>query len=107
MKGEVLKGHVDLLLLAAVEAGPAHGYAIIRTLRERTGEVLSLPEGTLYPALQRLQAAGLLSSSWSTVDGRRRRVYELTTAGREALERERSAWGTFARAVESAIEPAS
>lgn len=107
MKGDVLKGHVDLLLLAAVEAGPAHGYAIIKTLRERTGEVLSLPEGTLYPALQRLQAAGLLSSSWSTVDGRRRRVYELTAAGREALERERFAWGTFARAVESAIEPAS
>lgn len=107
MKGDILKGHVDLLLLAAVEAGPAHGYAIIKTLRERTGEVLSLPEGTLYPALQRLQAAGLLSSSWSTVDGRRRRVYELTSAGREALERERLAWGTFARAVESAIEPAS
>ena len=54
MKGEVLKGHVDLLLLAALEGGPAHGYAIIKTLRERTGEALNLPEGTLYPALQRL-----------------------------------------------------
>jgi DNA-binding PadR family transcriptional regulator len=107
MKGEVLKGHVDLLLLAAVEAGPAHGYAIIKTLRERTDAVLNLPEGTLYPALQRLQSGGLLHSSWSTVDGRRRRVYELTDAGREALRRERSDWGTFARAVESAIEPAS
>jgi transcriptional regulator len=107
MKGEVLKGHVDLLLLAAVEAGPAHGYAIIKTLRERTGEVLNLPEGTLYPALQRLQAAGLLESSWSIVEGRRRRVYELTAEGRAALERERSEWGTIARAVESAIEPAS
>lgn len=107
MKGEILKGHVDLLLLAAVEAGPAHGYAIIKRLRERTGEVLSMPEGTLYPALQRLQAAGLLDSNWSTVEGRRRRVYELTAAGRAALERERSRWSVFARAVQSAIEPAS
>jgi DNA-binding PadR family transcriptional regulator len=107
MKGEVLKGHVDLLLLAALEAGPAHGYAVIKTLRERTREVVNLPEGTLYPALQRLQSAGLLDSSWSKVEGRRRRVYQLTAAGRAALEEERSAWGTFARAVESAIEPAS
>lgn len=107
MKGDVLKGHVDLLLLAALDAGPAHGYAVIKTLRERTGEVVNLPEGTLYPALQRLQSAGLLDSSWSVVDGRRRRVYELTAAGRDALKKERSAWGTFTRAVESAIEPTS
>lgn len=106
MKGEILKGHVDLLLLAALESGPAHGYAVIRTLRDRTDEALTLPEGTLYPALQRLQAAGLLESSWSTVDGRRRRVYELTPAGREALAAERAEWGAFAAAVESAIDPA-
>lgn len=105
MKGEVLKGHVDLLLLAALDSGPAHGYAIIRTLRERTGEVLNLPEGTLYPALQRLHNAGLLQGAWSTVGGRRRRVYELTPAGREALAHQRTQWGAFAQAVESVIEP--
>ena len=105
MKGEVLKGHVDLLLLAALEGRPAHGYAIIKMLRERTGEALNIPEGTLYPALQRLHNAGLLQGDWSTVDGRRRRVYELTPSGREALAHERSRWGAFTRAVESAIEP--
>ena len=107
MKGEVLKGHVDLLLLAALEPGPAHGYAIIKTLKKRTGDALNLPEGTLYPALQRLQTAGLLVSDWSTVGGRRRRIYELTAAGSEALVTERSHWGEFAKAVESAIEPVS
>ena len=107
MKGEVLKGHVDLLLLAALDGGPAHGYAIIKTLRERTGDALNIPEGTLYPALQRLHNAGLLQGDWSTVDGRRRRVYELTAEGCEALAHERDAWGAFTRAVGSAIEPTS
>jgi PadR family transcriptional regulator PadR len=105
MKGEVLKGHVDLLLLAALEGGRAHGYAIIRELRQKTGEALNLPEGTLYPALQRLQTAGLLRSEWSTTDGRRRRVYELTADGEAALKHERSEWGAFAKAVQSAIKP--
>lgn len=107
MRGEVLKGHLDLLLLAALEAGPAHGYAIIQSLRERTREALKLPEGTLYPALHRLEAAGLLASDWSSGGGRKRRVYALTPAGRQALARERDEWGAFARAVESVIESPS
>ena len=107
MRGEALKGHLDMLLLAALEAEPAHGYGVIKALRERTEEELNLPEGTLYPALQRLQSAGLLRSDWMKVDGRRRRIYELTAAGRERLERERSEWGAFARAVQAVIEPAS
>jgi len=106
MKGEALKGHVDLLLLAALDNGPAHGYAVIRELRERTGGALNLPEGTLYPALQRLQTAGYLESDWSTHEGRRRRIYELTPAGKEALAHERSEWGDFSRAVRAVIEPA-
>ncbi len=105
MRGEALKGHLDLLLLAAIETEPAHGYGIAKALRERTGDELDLPEGTLYPALQRLQSAGLLSSDWSKVDGRRRRVYEITTEGRDALERERTEWGAFAQAVQAVIEP--
>ena len=106
MRGETLKGHLDLLLLAALAEGPAHGYAIIRALRERTGDALAIPEGTLYPALHRLEDAGLLESGWSEGSGRRRRVYELTAEGRAALDRERSEWGEFARAVEAVIEPA-
>ena len=103
MRAEVLKGHLDLLLLAAVADGAAHGYAIIKQLRQRSDGVLDLPEGTLYPALHRLESADLLASSWATVGGRRRRVYELTPAGTEALSRERELWGTFSDAVESVL----
>ena len=104
MKPEVLKGHLDLLLLATVSSGAAHGYAIIKALRERSGELLKLRDGTLYPALHRLESAGLLESSWSSDGGRRKRVYELTPAGRETLEQGRSEWGDFTRAVDSIIE---
>ncbi len=74
MNAEKLKGHLDLLLLAAVRAHPAHGYAIAETLRARSAGTFDLPEGTLYPALHRLEKAGSLASRWSEVNGRRRRV---------------------------------
>lgn len=104
MKRETLKGHLDLLLLAVVSAGAAHGYRIVRRLAEASGGALELPEGTLYPALHRLESKGLLQSSWSTAGGRRRRVYDLTPTGREALSQERQAWGSFAKAVESVLD---
>lgn len=104
MKPEVLKGHLELLLLATVASGPAHGYAIIKALRERSGELLDLPDGTLYPALHRLESAGLLKSDWSTDGGRRKRVYALTHAGRDALRRSRSEWGQFTRAVDAVLD---
>jgi DNA-binding PadR family transcriptional regulator len=88
MRRETLKGHLDLLLLAVVSAGAAHGYQISRRVAQASGGALALPEGTLYPALHRLESKKLLASSWVTVGGRRRRVYDLTPAGREALERE-------------------
>ena len=71
MNAETLKGHLDLLLLAAVKSRPAHGYAIAETLRARSDRAFDLPEGTLYPALHRLERARLLSSRWSEVNGRR------------------------------------
>lgn len=104
MTKETLKGHLDLLLLAVVSAGAAHGYHITRRLAEASGGALELPEGTLYPALHRLESKKLLSSSWETVSGRRRRVYDLTPAGREALQKERREWGSFAEAVESVLD---
>src|SRR6266496_4144557 len=88
MKAEVLKGHLDALLLAALEAGPAHGYAIIHALRESSGGRIDLPTGTVYPVLHRLERAGLISGSWSTAEGRPRRVYKLTAAGRRAVRSE-------------------
>lgn len=100
---EQLKGHLDLLLLAAVEAGPAHGYAIAQALRARSDGVFDLGEGTLYPALRRLEDAGLLRSTWTTVQGRRRRVYELTPRGRNALADQAHEWQRFAHGVGSVL----
>src|SRR5437764_8264894 len=97
MNSERLKGHLDLLLLSVLAAGPAHGYAIIAALRERSEGAFDLPEGTIYPALHRLDDSGLLSSSWAAADGRRRRVYALTDRGAAALAAEQTEWRRFAR----------
>ena len=105
MKPEVLKGHLDALLLAALEPGPRHGYAIMETLRTSSGGRIDLPTGTLYPALHRLERAGLIASSWSVVGGRRRRTYKLTPAGRQTLRAERTAWQEFTSAVSALLEP--
>lgn len=104
MTAETLKGHLDLLLLAAVQSRPSHGYAIAETLRARSQGAFDLPEGTLYPALHRLERAGLLSSRWSEVNGRRRRVYQLTSKGHRALARQHGEWRDFARAVRAVVE---
>ena len=99
MNRERLKGHLDLLLLSALSAGPAHGYAVISALRDRSEGTFDLPEGTIYPALHRLEDAGLLGSSWADAGGRRRRVYALTDKGVAALAAEQSEWRRFARGV--------
>ena len=101
---EALKGHLDLLLLAVLERGPAHGYALIESLRERSGGTFDLPEGTVYPALHRLEKDGLLRSDWSEDSGRRRRVYRLTPKGAEALSRRKTEWEQFSRGVDATVE---
>jgi DNA-binding PadR family transcriptional regulator len=103
MNAETLKGHLDLLLLAAVQSSPAHGYAIAETLRARSDGAFDLPEGTLYPALHRLERARLLASRWSEVSGRRRRVYQLTRKGHRALATRHGEWRDFARAVRAVV----
>ena len=107
MKGEALKGHLDLLLLAAVRARPAHGYAIIENLRLRSGGNFELPEGTVYPALHRLERASLLKSRWSEASGRRRRTYEVTEKGLNELRARERDWREFSRAVEDVLEGAT
>ena len=103
MRREQLKGHLDLLLLSVLADGPAHGYAVIAALRERSGEELTLPEGTVYPALHRLEAAGLLRSYWAEQAGRRRRLYELTARGASVLEQLRREWRRFATGVQAVV----
>ncbi|PWT79744.1 MAG: PadR family transcriptional regulator [Blastocatellia bacterium] len=104
MRAEILKGHLDLLLLAAVQARPRHGYAIADALRTRSEGAFDLGEGTMYPALHRLERAGLLSSRWSEVNGRRRRVYQLTPKGQRSLAKRQDEWRDFARAVHLVVE---
>jgi PadR family transcriptional regulator PadR len=107
MRAETLKGHLDGILLAVLEPGPRHGYAIMEALRERSDGQIDLPNGTVYPALHRLERAGLIKASWSTAGGRRRRVYQLTPAGRRALDAERSSWRDFSATVTTLLRPAS
>jgi PadR family transcriptional regulator PadR len=103
MKAESLKGHLDALVLATFGDGPAHGYAVIEELRRKSEGAFDLAEGTVYPVLHRLEAEGLLASSWSTAAGRRRRVYRLTRRGRTALVERRAEWRRFAHAVEAVL----
>ncbi|GII33442.1 PadR family transcriptional regulator [Planotetraspora mira] len=103
MRAEALKGHLDGLLLAALEDGPRHGYAVKEALRDTTDGRLDLPTGTVYPALHRLEQAGLISGSWSVVGGRRRRTYELTEDGRRSLAGARDHWQEFATAISTAL----
>ena len=104
MRAEVLKGHLDGLLLAALEAGPRHGYAVRESLRELTDGAFDLPTGTIYPALHRLERAGLISGEWLVPEqGRRRRVYRLTARGRRALGEERGGWTAFAAAMSAVL----
>ncbi len=95
MRPDSVRGRLDGVILAVLEPGPLHGYAVIEALQARSDGLLDLPTGTVYPALRRLESAGWLSGSWSTVGGRRRRTYRLTRAGRAALAAQRNDWAEF------------
>jgi DNA-binding PadR family transcriptional regulator len=107
MRADQLKGHLDGLLLAVLEAGPAHGYALIEALRDRSGGVFDLGEGTVYPALHRLERSGVVKSETVTVSGRPRRVYRLTRSGSRALATHRLDWQAFSAAVGGVLGLAS
>jgi PadR family transcriptional regulator, regulatory protein PadR len=103
MKAEELKGHLDGLILSVVSGEPLHGYAVIEALKQRSGGSLTLPEGTVYPALHRLEADGMLKSEWSTVSGRRRRIYSITRRGEKELGASRERWRLFANTIEAVL----
>ena len=102
MEGDTLKGHLEMLILATLEARPLHGYAVIEALHRVSDEAFDLPEGTVYPALHRLEREGLLTSNWTT-EGRRRRVYRLTRSGKKTLSDQKIDWHAFSRAVQSVL----
>jgi DNA-binding PadR family transcriptional regulator len=103
MHGEALKGHLDLLVLAALRAGPLHGYAVIQALKSRSADAFDLPEGTVYPVLHRLERAGLLASNWEANTGRRRRIYRLTRAGRAGIKHRTDEWIAFVGAMSAVV----
>jgi PadR family transcriptional regulator PadR len=103
MSATDLRGQIDLLLLSVLVAEPAHGYRVIERLRERSEGTFDLTEGTVYPALHRLERSGLLESHWSDDAPRRRRVYGVTHAGRGSLAARRRDWAAFAGAVQAVI----
>jgi PadR family transcriptional regulator PadR len=106
MKGEAVRGHLELLLLAALAKGPAHGYALIARLEERSGGVLELTEGSVYPALHRLEQQGYVTSSWTMAEGRRRRTYRVSRRGQGELRIRRAAWRELVSTVDLVVRPA-
>ena len=102
----LLHGTLDVLILKAASDGPRHGYGIARWLEERTGDALTIEEGSLYPALYRLEKKGMLASEWGRSElDRRVKLYRLTAKGRKQLERETAAWRRFATAVSTVLLP--
>ena len=97
---DLLQGTLDLLILKTLSWGPAHGYAVARWIQQLTGEVLTVGEGSLYPALHRLEERGWIESEWQLSEhNRRAKFYRLTTRGRQQLRTETATWGQFVEAV--------
>lgn len=103
MRADGVRGHLDLVLLGILAIAPGHGYAVINELKQRTGGVLELPEGTVYPALHRLEDLGLVASVWKPAGGRRRREYELTSDGMQALAAERREWRRLVGGIDALL----
>jgi PadR family transcriptional regulator, regulatory protein PadR len=107
-KTDAMQGSLDLLVMKTLmRMGKLHGYAIMSTIRERSGDVLRVEEGSLYPALHRMEEAGWVRAEWVTKDsGRRARVYELTAAGKKYLRDEEPRWQAVAKAVNRVLREA-
>ncbi len=102
---EVLRGTLDLLILKAVSWGPAHGYAVARWIEQATDDVLRIEEGSLYPALHRLETRRWIAAAWGTTENNRRaKFYTLTAKGRAQLRLETVSWTRFAQAVFAALD---
>ena len=102
---DLLQGTLDLLILKTLSWGPAHGYAVARWIETLTGEVLRVGEGSLYPALHRLEERGWVESSWQISSTKRRtKVYRLTPKGRQQLKTETGTWSQFVDAVAKVLK---
>lgn len=104
-RGDLLRGTLEMLILRSLEGGPMHGYGITERLQRVSDEVLSVDEGSLYPALYRMQKRGWLKSEWGRSENNRKaRFYALTASGRRQLARAAANWARFSEAVARAME---
>jgi transcriptional regulator len=102
---EFLKGTLDLMVLKTLSWGPTHGYGIARWIEQCTNDTLSVEEGSLYPALHRLEERGLVIAEWGTTElNRKAKFYRLSAAGKKQLRSSREYWSRFAGAVEKVLE---
>jgi PadR family transcriptional regulator, regulatory protein PadR len=105
---DLLQGTLDLLILRTLLFGPTHGHAIAKHIQRTSEDLLQVETGSLYPALHRLEARGLIAASWELSDkGKRAKYYRLTAAGRKQLTAEQSRWDAFARAMGLVLKPAA
>ena len=102
---DALRGSVELLVLKTLSLSPMHGWGIGQRIEELSGGTLEVNQGSLYPALQRLEHKGLITSGWEqTENNRRARYYRLTASGRRMLEKERSEWQRFSASIEMILK---
>jgi PadR family transcriptional regulator len=107
-KSDLLQGTLDMLILKIVALGPVHGYGISQRIQQISKEVLRVQQGSLYPALHRLEKRGWLEAQWgSSEKGRQAKFYKLSAKGRRQLEREESSWNRLAGAVAQILETVS
>src|ERR1043166_6643972 len=103
---ELLQGTLDVLILRTLRGEPMHGHAIAKHIQRTSEELLQVETGSLYPALHRLEAKGLIAASWELSDkGKRARYYKLTAKGRKQLAAEQSKWESFSRAMGLILHP--
>ena len=103
MDTKLLNGTLEMMMLEVLSQGPSYGYEIVQTVLSRSGGQFELKEGSLYPALHRLERQKLLSSYWTEHEGRRRKYYKLSAAGRKALAARRQEWQAFAQGVNGVL----
>jgi transcriptional regulator len=105
---DLLPGTLDMLILKAVSLTPLHGYGVLQRIRQISGDALEIPQGSLYPALYRLEHQGLIAAEWGQSENNRRaKFYTLTAAGRRRLREETAGWNRLASAIAAALNATS
>jgi transcriptional regulator len=106
-KSDLLQGTLDMLILQVVAAGPVHGYAIAQRLQQMSRDILQVQQGSLYPALHRLESRGWLQAAWNTTEtGRDAKFYSLTKSGAKQLDAERAGWARMSEAISLVLRTA-